>query len=31
VVVFMNEAQAVPKGHPADQMFRRFAEILKNP
>jgi D-alanyl-D-alanine carboxypeptidase len=31
VVVFMNEAQAVPKGHPADQMFRRFAEILKSP
>jgi D-alanyl-D-alanine carboxypeptidase len=31
VVVFMNEAQAVPKGHLADQMFRRFAEILKNP
>jgi D-alanyl-D-alanine carboxypeptidase len=31
VVVFMNEAQAVPKGHPADQMFRRFAEILKAP
>jgi D-alanyl-D-alanine carboxypeptidase len=31
VVVFMNEAQAVPQGHPADQMFRRFAEILKSP
>jgi D-alanyl-D-alanine carboxypeptidase len=31
VAVFMNEAQAVPKGHPADQMFRRFAEILKAP
>jgi D-alanyl-D-alanine carboxypeptidase len=31
VVVFMSEAEAVPKGHPADQMFRRFAEILKNP
>jgi D-alanyl-D-alanine carboxypeptidase len=30
VVVFMNEAQAVPKGHPADQMFRRFAEILND-
>ncbi len=29
VVVFMNEAQAVPKGHPADQMFRRVAAILK--
>jgi D-alanyl-D-alanine carboxypeptidase len=29
VVVFMNEAQAVPEGHPADQMFRRIAEILK--
>lgn len=24
----MNEAQAVPKGHPADQMFCRVAEIL---
>ena len=31
VVVFMNEAQAVPKGHPADQLFRRIAEILKAP
>jgi D-alanyl-D-alanine carboxypeptidase len=31
VVVFMNEAQAVPKGHPADQIFRRVAEILRNP
>jgi D-alanyl-D-alanine carboxypeptidase len=31
VVVFMNEAQAVPRGPPADQMFRRVAEILKNP
>ena len=31
VLVFMNEAQAVPKGHLADQTFRRFAEILKNP
>jgi hypothetical protein len=29
VVVFMNEAQAVPLGHPADQMFRRVAAILK--
>jgi D-alanyl-D-alanine carboxypeptidase len=29
VVVFMNEAQAVPQGHPADQMFRRIAAILK--
>ena len=29
VVVFMNEAQAVPKGHPADQLFRRIAAILK--
>ncbi|HZJ07785.1 MAG TPA: serine hydrolase domain-containing protein [Nocardioidaceae bacterium] len=29
VVVFMNEAQAVPEGHPADQMFRRVAEILQ--
>jgi D-alanyl-D-alanine carboxypeptidase len=31
VVVFMNEAQAVPQGHPADQMFRRVAAILKAP
>jgi D-alanyl-D-alanine carboxypeptidase len=31
LVVFMNEAQVVPKGHPADQMFRRIAEILKAP
>ncbi len=31
VVVFMNEAQAVPEGHPADQMFRRIAAILKAP
>jgi hypothetical protein len=29
--VFMNEAQAVPRAPPADQMFRRVAEILKNP
>jgi D-alanyl-D-alanine carboxypeptidase len=29
VVVFMNEAHAVPEGHPADQMFRRVAAILK--
>jgi D-alanyl-D-alanine carboxypeptidase len=29
VVVFMNEAHAVPEGHAADQMFRRVAEILK--
>jgi D-alanyl-D-alanine carboxypeptidase len=29
VVVFMNEAHAVPEGHPADQLFRRIAEILK--
>lgn len=28
VVVFMNEAHAVPEGHAADQMFRRIAEIL---
>ncbi|MGD9501696.1 MAG: serine hydrolase domain-containing protein [Methyloceanibacter sp.] len=30
VVVFMNEAKAVPEGHPADQMFRRVATILKD-
>lgn len=29
VVVFMNEAQAVPEGHPADQMFRRVAANLE--
>lgn len=29
VVVFMNESNVVPKAHPADQLFRRFAEILR--
>ena len=29
VVAFMNESNVVPKAHPADQMFRRVAEILK--
>ncbi|MGN5239816.1 MULTISPECIES: serine hydrolase [unclassified Rhodococcus (in: high G+C Gram-positive bacteria)] len=28
VVVFMNESDIVPKAHPADQLFRRIAEIL---
>ncbi|HEY5821871.1 MAG TPA: serine hydrolase domain-containing protein [Propionibacteriaceae bacterium] len=28
VVVFMNESNVVPKAHPADQLFRRFAAIL---
>ena len=29
VVAFMNESNVVPKAHPADQMFRRVAEILR--
>ncbi|HEY5978591.1 MAG TPA: serine hydrolase domain-containing protein [Microlunatus sp.] len=29
VVVFMNESNVVPKAHPADQLFRRVAEILE--
>jgi D-alanyl-D-alanine carboxypeptidase len=28
VVVYMNESDVVPEAHPADQMFRRTAEIL---
>ncbi len=29
VVVFMNESNVMPKAHPADQLFRRVAEILR--
>ena len=29
VVAFMNESNVVPKAHPADQMFRRVADILE--
>ena len=29
VVAFMNESNVVPKAHPADQLFRRFAAILE--
>ncbi|KDA05099.1 beta-lactamase [Microbacterium sp. CH12i] len=30
IVVFMNESNVVPLAHPADQTFRRIADILEN-
>lgn len=29
VVVLMNESNVVPKAHPADQLLRRVAQILR--
>lgn len=30
IVVFMNLSNVVPKAHPADQLFRRIAEVLQD-
>ena len=30
IAVFMNKSNVEPKAHPADQLFRRFAEILQS-